>query len=308
MVKIHGYSSPFNLTHKEAQNFFDGSPYIVQEKIDGSQFSFGVYELEDLHIACRSHGAQINLDEPPKMFLKGIETVKNMWGNLQVGWTYRGELLDKPKHNTLQYSRVPVGNIILYDIDKGDQDYLIGDEFYQEAERIGLETVPCFAITMRRPDAEDIENWLSRTSVLGGTLIEGVVLKNYDKYGIDKKVLMVKIVSERFKETHNKDWKDRNPSQTDVVTKLIAEYGSEARWQKSVQHLNEEGLLEHDAKDIGILMKEFCTDFEKECAEEIKEELWKHFRKDIIRGISKGLPEWYKNTLYQDFLGETDAE
>ena len=53
------YPSVLNLGHKDAAALFT-VPLIVQEKIDGSQFSFCVDENGDLHI--RSHHNSINPD------------------------------------------------------------------------------------------------------------------------------------------------------------------------------------------------------------------------------------------------------
>ena len=297
-MPISSYSSPFNMNHKAVTNFFDGTPYVVTEKIDGSQFSFGVYPLENgtFDLRCRSHNAQIDIDTPG-MFEKAVGTVKQICGNLKIGWTYRGEFLQKPKHNTLVYNRVPVGNIILFDIDRGDQDYLRYFQLEEEAQRIGLECVPLIDALWDKPTEEEYKKWLDTFSVLGNTFIEGVVLKHYTDnppYGQDKKVLMVKIVSEAFKETHNKDWKERNPNRADVVDKIIADFGSVMRWQKVIQHLSEEDKLVNGPEDIGLLLREVSVDFEKECVDDIKEVLWNHFRKQIIRGIQQGLPEYYK--------------
>lgn len=296
---IPSYSSPFNLTHKVAREFFDEGSYIVQEKIDGSQFSFGIKGPEDnFLLLCRSHNTQIDINNPG-MFTLAINTVKNLWneGILKPFWTYRGEFLQKPKHNTLSYSRVPSGNIILFDIDTGDQDYLSYSDAVYEAHGLGLEYAPVLDSHYGIPISEDIERWLDTESILGGTKVEGVVLKNYRLYAPDKKVLMVKIVSEAFKETHNKDWKDRNPNRSDVIDQIIAEFGSEARWNKVVQHLEEAGELVNAPEDIGKLLKELAVDFERECADEIQYILWTRFRKQIIRGIQQGFPEWYKEKL-----------
>ena len=297
---ISSYSSPFNMNHKAVTDFFNGGEFIVQEKIDGSQFSFGVYELVDgsVEIRCRSHNAQVDRSNPG-MFEKAVEVVRDLWqhGQLVVDWTYRSEFLQKPKHNTLSYSRVPKNNIILFDIDTGDQNYLDPETVKREAHVLGLESVPLFAYMVSKPTQEQLNEWLNTESILGGTLIEGVVFKNYSLFGPDKKVLMVKYVSEAFKETHNKDWKDRNPNRADVVDKIIADFGSVMRWQKVIQHLSEEDKLVNGPEDIGLLLREVSVDFEKECVDDIKEVLWNHFRKQIIRGIQQGLPEWYRGQL-----------
>ena len=294
-MPISSYSSPFNMNHKAVTDFFNSGEYIVSEKIDGSQVSFGMYPLEDgsFDLRCRSHNAQIDIQNPG-MFEKAIDTIKQICGNLMIGWTYRGEFLQKPKHNTLAYSHVPDGNIILFDIDCAEQNYISYEDMQEESWRIGLECVPKLYIGYERPIQEQLDKWLNTESILGGTLIEGVVFKNYSLFGPDKKVLMVKYVSEAFKETHNKDWKERNPNRTDVVDKIIADFGSVMRWQKVIQHLSEEDKLVNGPEDIGLLLREVSVDFEKECIDNIKEVLWNHFRKQIIRGIQQGLPEYYK--------------
>ena len=230
------------------------------------------------------------------MFTKAVETVRDLKerGLLVVDWTYRCEFLQKPKHNTLAYSRVPKGNIILFDIDRGEQDYVDANDLQYEALYLGLECVPVFGISTFAPTKEQLDEWLETESILGGTKIEGIVIKNYGLFGLDKKVLMAKYVSEAFKETHNKDWKDRNPNRADIVDKIIADFGGEPRWNKAVQHLEEDGELVHAPEDIGKLLKELAVDFEDECADEIKDVLWAHFRKQIIHGIQQGFPEWYK--------------
>ncbi len=287
---IPSYSSPLNFGHKDTRDFFDGD-YIIEEKIDGSQISFRLY---DSILKMRSHGQQIN-ENNLGMFAKAWETACKL--NLTPGWTYRGEFLQKPKHNILTCARVPVGNIILYDIDTGDQNYLPYHEMSLEAERIGLECVPLIATRDSIPMQQDWEDWLQHESILGGTKIEGVVLKNYRHLDRDQKIMMIKYVSPQFREKHT----GQVPTQN-IIQDILAEYGGEARWNKVIQHLTENGVLEGSLKDIGPLMKELNEDFERECKEEIKDKLYGYYRKQILRGISDGFPEWYKEKLAQDFM------
>ena len=77
---------------------------IVQEKIDGSQFSFGVFDGE-LHV--RSKGKEIEPSAPEKMFNDAILAVIERKDKLQPGWTYRAEYLRTPHHNHLNYDRIP---------------------------------------------------------------------------------------------------------------------------------------------------------------------------------------------------------
>lgn len=290
---IRGYSSPFALGHKALGELFDGT-VIVQEKVDGSQFSFGIRNGE---LLCRSRKVQINLDNPG-MFKKAVDTVMALRDKLIPGWTYRGEFLEKPKHNTLRYARVPVGNVILFDIDRGDQDYLDPDELKAEAERLGLECVPLLGVYESQPPIEELQALLENESILGGVKIEGIVIKNHSKYGSDGKVLMGKLVRDDFKETHKVDWKARNPGANSFIDKLILSYATVVRWRKAVQHLEEQGLLQNAPQDIPLLMKEVQKDIYEECGDEIAEALFKYFwKRNISRGVTRGLPEWYKEQL-----------
>ena len=68
-------------------------------------------------------------------------------------------------------------------------------------------------------------------------------------------------------------------------------------WQKAVQHLQEAGELEGSPRDIGKLILEVPTDVEKEEVEEIKAILWAWAWPKVRRGLTRGLPEWYKEEL-----------
>lgn len=290
---IHSYSKIYQIGHKVIRNIFD-DVVLIEEKVDGSQFSFGVI---DGVLCARSNNKQLMLEAPDNMFKKAVETIKSIEHLLHPGWTYRGEYLQKPKHNTLAYDRTPYNNIMGFDIMReGQEDYLPYDEKRAEFERIGLEVVPII-YQDKVESLEMFNKFLDRTSILGGQKIEGVVVKNYSLITGDKKVAMGKYVSEAFKEVHNKDWKERNPSRTDIVLQIIDRYKSEARWNKAIQHMRENGTLDESPKDIGGLMQEVSTDITAECGDEIKEILFKHFWKTISRGVVQGLPEWYKQQL-----------
>ena len=289
-TSYHSYPKVFSLGHAAVRELFDG-PVIVQEKIDGSQISF--YRCNG-ELKCRSKGAEIIPDAPEKMFAKAIETVKGL--DLLDGWTYRGEYLQKPHHNALAYDRVPNGNIILFDINNGEESYVSHENVATEAARLGLEVVPTlFVGTITSPD--QLLAHLETVSILGGQKIEGVVIKNYMKFGEDKKVLMGKYVSEAYKEVHDKAWKAANPSKSDVVQSVIAGLRTPARWAKAVQHLRDAGVLTESPTDIGALIKETQRDTEEECLDQIKDLLWRWAKPQILRGVAGGLPQWYKEEL-----------
>lgn len=297
MDSWHSYPSIYNLGHKAVDNLLS-VPVLVEEKVDGSQFSFGISDEGDVRV--RSKGATMLLDAPEGMFLEAVATVKELAdaGLLHPGWTYRAEYLRRPKHNALAYDRIPRKHLIVFDVNPGLENYLSYPAKAEEAARLGLEVVPSLYEGMVT-NINQFRDLLSTKSILGGQTIEGVVIKpsDYSLFGPDKKTLMGKFVSEAFKETHAHAWKEANPSSADIATRLGNTYNTEARWHKAVQHLREAGRLEDSPRDIGLLVREVPEDILRECETEIRDALfawaWPHIR----RQVTTGLPEWYKEQL-----------
>lgn len=301
MGHLRAYSEVYALGHRALKELFSGS-VIIEEKIDGSQFSFGVINGK---LCCRSKSKQQDDENGvDDMFKLAVTYVKSIENLLIPNAIYRCEFLKKPKHNTLCYARIPQNNLIVYDIDLAEEDYMDPLRKQDEALRVGLDYVPLIASLDSSPTLDDLNEMLKRDSCLGNTKIEGVVIKGYGRYGKDKKTLMGKYVSEAFKEKHQKEWKVGNPTKNDVLVLLGQELKTEARWQKAVQHLTEQGLLVNEPKDIGLLIQEIPVDVLKEEEEYIKQKLfdwaWPHLKK-IITG---GLPEWYKQELAKQQFSE----
>lgn len=297
---LGSYPQVYTLGHKAVADLLH-DPVLVEEKVDGSQFSFG---LTGNMLGVRSKGAEITIDAPEKMFASAVETVRRLVSVLTPDWIYRAEVLCKPKHNVLAYDRVPRGNLILFDVQTSMETYLGPKAKLEEAGRLGLEVVP----TIYHGMVESIDQFramLTIRSVLGGQTIEGVVIKNYSRFGIDKKVLMGKFVSEHFKEVHEKEWKASNPTGGDIIQAIIGTYHSPARWQKALLHCRERGIVEDSPRDIGTLMKEVWPDILREEQEDIKDRLFTWAEDKIRRGVLAGLPEWYKELLLTKQFEET---
>jgi hypothetical protein len=316
----HSPGSIFNIGHPAIKSLFT-VPVQLQEKVDGSFFAFGMFpseqlvggewvpDPEHLELKIRSKGAMMPVQAPQAMFKPVTNAVVKRLELLKPGWQYRGETLCKPKHNALAYERVPKDNIILFDICTDEETYLGYDELKAEADRLDFECVPQLYTGMVK-DAEQFRNLLNTTSILGGQLIEGVVIKPLTPlYGLDKKLLMGKFVSEAFREVHKKAWGESNPKSGDILQRLGDMYASQARWQKALQRLREADKIINAPQDIGLLMQEVAPDIKKECSEEIKEYLFKWAWPHIARMAIRDLPEWYKNLLLiQQFEKEQFAE
>jgi len=293
MKEWYSYPSIYNLGHKAVQNIFDNE-VIVQEKVDGSQISFGRINGE---IVIYSKRCKLYKENPDKMFSKAIDYIYSIEHLLEDGVLFRGEYLQKPRHNCLAYSNVPTNNIVLFDACRGYENYVSREELVLRALQFGFDSIPFFEGKIN--NVEQIKELLERESYLGGTKVEGIVIKAYNRFGPDKKTLMAKYVSEAFKEKQKSSWKVANPTKGDILQNIIETYRTEARWNKSIQHLRDDGVLTDSPKDIGPLIKEIQTDIEKEYKEEIMEALYKWALPHIKRGVIGGFPEHYKKFLLE---------
>lgn len=310
-MHLNSYPSIYNFGHRAVADLLVG-PVYVQEKVDGSQFSFGIAPdptTGEMVVLTKSKGATVYRETADKLFKSAVEYVHSIKDSLTPGYTYRGEVLCRPKHNTLAYDRVPRHNLVIFDINTSEETYLAYSEVIVEATRLDLEVVPLLHAGEVK-SADELRAFLEKDSFLGGQKIEGVVVKpiGYQLFGIDKKALMGKFVSELFKEVHGGEWRKNNPNQNEIVEKVALMFKTPARWNKSIQHLREAGQITDSPQDIGKLMKEINVDTLKECETEIKEELFKAAWPKIARIITAGFPEYYKQQLLNKQFENTNTK
>lgn len=305
--KLRSYPKIYPIDHPVLKKLFDG-PVVCQEKIDGSQFSFGVIEGQ---LCMRSRGSEVFPETADKLFRGAANAVKYLYenGGLTEGWVYRAEVISKPKHNTLQYQRVPNGFLVLFDIDTGLETRLSPVEVGMVAAGLDLEVVPTFSIAGDWT-LDKLKAVLEDTApLLGGPMIEGLVIKNFNQFNPrDGKMLMGKVVNEVFREKHARQWKKDNPTKRDVIETLIESLRTEARWEKAVQHMRERGDLQNAPQDIGPLLKELQQDVLAEEAEWVAAKLTEAFMQDILRGVTRGFPEWYKIRIVESQFKEDEDE
>jgi hypothetical protein len=269
-------------------------PVVVQEKIDGSQFSFGIF---DGVLRAKSRNQELVLDHPTTLFAEAVRTALLLARDLHDGWTYRGEYLRVPHHGHLAYGRVPKHHIVLFDINDGEESYIHREMVRVEAERLDLDVVPQLHTGMVTPDI--VASLLSARPLLGGDVpIEGVVLKPLvPVYGRDKKLVMAKHVATAYREAQKVTFRAANPQASDVIVDLGKALQTEARWRKAVQHAREDGVLQHAPQDIGPLLKRIEADVKAEEAEAIKNALFSWAWPKLHGKVTLGFPDWYKNEL-----------
>lgn len=271
----------------------------ITEKIDGSQFAFGKI---DGNLMTRSKGRMIFEGEDNKMFNKATDYVRSIEHKIPDNTIFYCEYLQKPKHNALEYERTPKNNLILFGVcDETDKFISKYDELLKFGELLDIEVVPLLYKGMiELKNIEFFDSLLKRKSVLGKADIEGFVVKNYDQPfllgGQPIPLMSGKYVSENFKEVHRKGWKVENESKSRWGL-FIDGYKTEARWLKSVQHLQDKNELDNSPKDIGKLIEEIKNDIISEEKEIIKDFLWKEYSGELLRKATNGFPEWYKRYL-----------
>lgn len=291
-LAIGSYSKVWSMGHRAAADVLDGD-IVIQEKYDGSLFAFRL--LEDGEVEFRSKGAQIIQGSEDKLFKKSVEAVLKAKEWLPVGHIFRGEAISKPRHNVLTYERAPVGNIVLFDIDTGGQNYLPPSKVAGWANALGLEPAQTFYEGKGAVDILDVA-LMEKPSSLGGKT-EGFVVKNYSRFDQDGKVLMAKWVRPEFKETAKVVWKSNNPTIDDLTGAIVEAVGGQTRWDKTIRHLEEQSRVAGSMADLGALLPEFVRDIEEECTDYIKQELFDYFWPRIKRMAVKGKPELYRQKL-----------
>lgn len=288
-------------------SLFDG-PVEITEKVDGSQLGFGKVAGR---LFVRSKGRELDLDNPDRMFIDAVEYIKTIEDRIPDNYTFYGEYLQKPKHNTLAYDKIPQNHIALFGVYNYETKEFYGyDAIDSWAAKLGVDTVPILKAGMSSPE-EVLQLVENQISFLGGQNIEGVVVKAYKPWEylgqIPLKVMSGKYVTEAFKEVHHKNWKAEHTGKGRLEV-AVSQYRSEARWNKAVQHLRDAGTLTGTLKDIGELIKEVRKDVTEEEKESIKAQLWAIYGEQFTKAATDGLPQWYKEKLVLGELDETNSE
>lgn len=299
MAHLSAYASIGNLRDRNSRLVF-GQPVYVQEKVDGSQFSFGLVQMEDgsTELLFRSKGSVFRAGGNG-MFNPAVTAVTAIQSQLPLGYTFRGEFLSKPRHNVLRYDRTPLGHIVLFDIQNDKGEFVPQTEVQVAAKFMGFDYAPIldYADMTEAQVLANMPSYLKHPAVLGGQ-IEGVVIKPASRVFLpDGTQVLVKIVSDAFKEVKvDRITGNSNANGMDEVTaRIIARYATNQRYQKAFQHLQDEGLLSGSMKDIPLIIREVQADILKEEEQHIKDELYNAVKKDLLRGFVKDVAGWYQN-------------
>ena len=311
-----------NMGDRLLTHLFDNESEI-SEKLDGSQFriyldSDGLFEVgsknqEGLELftsrieMTKSNGKHdmfdLAVEQAEKLKLK-LEIYLDGIGAENI--TLYTEYLRSKKHNALCYERVPLNNLYLF-----GTIYLRDDKIHNMrtsdlitlANELNLES-PNILYEGKISNQEDLKEMLEGESILGGTKIEGIVIKNYSKtYPVDLLSteryvgfpLAGKLVRDEFKEVQGGEWnKQKKASSIDGIAET---YLTEARFLKSIQHLKEEEKLTFEKKDLAILIPEVLKDLLGEEGEQINRIILNKFHEEFRRRISNYVVKQYTEFL-----------
>ncbi len=303
MTDMRSYTKILTLGAEGTERALVGD-VIVQEKVDGSQFRFGIDEDGRFRVA--SHHNELfpggpcgNFDvavQHVTMALHATEAIHRRLHGPDT-WFYCEYLL-KPKQNTLAYDRVPQNHLILFDA------WIAGAWATREtlclaASSLQIDVVP--ELYRGEITVDGLTALLATPSFLGNETVEGVVIKNYNELvaiGGRTFPLFTKLVRADFKERNKSEWKQN--SGRSKLDSFIESFRTEARWRKAVQRLDESGELERSPRDIGKLMRVIAEDIRDEEGENIRAELYKLYIGDICRTAQRGAAEWYKARLFTE--------
>ncbi len=293
MIRLPEYPKPVAEYKPEAQLIL-GKRCYVQEKFDGSQFTFAYIEGE---FQARSRGQQIVMDTIPALFQASVDGARALCesGELAPNLLYRCEAFKGPKHNTLLYGRAPLNGFIIYDV----QDALT-NEFWGPKQLASLpqvvEYAPALETELTFTLRSDLIEWAAERaqgqSKLGGP-IEGFVFKEHSP---NPERAIVKVVRDEFKELHKGNEEYIRTGSKSGLDKVLARLAGPARYAKAVSHAQERDELKHGMQDMPVLLQEVHKDLDSDNAD-IKEVLWDVFGKEIKRHIGGGLALWYKDML-----------
>lgn len=274
--------------------------FTIEEKYDGSQFRFGYKNSEKTF---GSKSVDFNMyQQPDKMFKLAVEQADKVLNNISPdeNITFFAEYLKTPKHNTLTYDHIPQNNLVLFDVYK--DGFRPAEELEEYASKMGIDHAKILETTDRFPPKELIDRLLTKESSLGGTTIEGVVIKNYGFNVLinnEYRPLFYKYVRSEFKELNDKEW-NKHPEKQSIMDVIASAVNREAIFRKAVQHLIEDGKSTGRMQDMKDLIPLVYDDLENEYKTVIADVLYQKFEKEVRTVLVRGLPEYYKDYLYKE--------
>lgn len=285
-----------------------GTEVIITEKIDGSQFSFGVM---DGVLQYKSKRKMLNFEQPDKTFTVAIQQVEKFAHLIIPDTQYCTEYLKTPRHGVLNYNTVPKHHMYLFAARDGLQDVFHGDQVVKMfADDIGIDHSQVLFRGILE-NFEQLDALLDTQSYLGGPNVEGLVIESLDK---TLRQPIAKYVSPEFREKAGHRVGNTHLQGLDL-NDIIIRYNPEIRFHKVLQVLRDESRLKGELSDIGLIIKEVQSDFAEEEKRAILKALTAHYNQIVVKNYgfiskqqTKQIPEWYKAILKEEHEKSIDGD
>jgi hypothetical protein len=113
--------------------------------------------------------------------------------------------------------------------------------------------------------------------------------------------LVGKLVREDFKERLNKEWSGKRQRETPLA-KVTTEFLTKARFHKAIQHLDDNGDLTYEMRDLKNIIPEFYRDLIDEEHDEIVKlamsDFWQHLKRKCD---NYAVQEWKRYLVEKQF-------
>ena len=276
----------------------EGTHISITEKLDGANASF-TYDKEATNgVQAFSRRQVLDEEESLNGFFQWVQTnIAPIKENLVKNYRYYGEWLVK---HSVTYNPTYYRNFYLFSVwDEDKEEYLSDEVVKQEAERLGLKTVP-FLYEGEFISFEHIMSFVGKSNMtLEPNKGEGVVVKDAtykNRYGHQ---LFVKFIATEFSEVaqqkvHNVD--------TELLASLqkVDMVATKNRTEKMLLKLVDEGIIPSDyslKKDMGLILREMNLAIYDDIMKEESDELEGLDEKTIRKRISKVIPTQIRGIL-----------
>jgi len=281
-MTFHKYPKIKRYGDRDTAKLFEHPDDIIyiEEKIDGAQFRF---MPTDGRIIFGSHNQSIGdtTQEIGGSFRNCVQYVIDMIKDKDVskysGYIFYGECCIP---HSIQYDWETIPPFIGYDIMKDDM-FLPYDEKCAIFSELGLPIVTLVSVTTaaelscKTPTDECVPK-----SSYGSINAEGIVHKNY------RTQTFIKYVSAKFKEVNKVKFGDSRKNCVNDNDKLIATYCTNARIDKHIFKLVDEGN-ELEMKLMQYLPIKIWSDIVEECASDILNENWTLDLRQCRKNVAK---------------------
>ncbi|QBZ81684.1 hypothetical protein pclt_cds_1101 [Pandoravirus celtis] len=279
--------------------------WFIEEKIDGSQLSFQ-RQGDTVEFRNRSKVVPVDVALDRVCYANAAQAILRLATQLDPAYTYHGEAVCKRRHNVVAYLGTPLKFWICYGIYDGER-HLDRPAMEAECARLGLACVqvlyantdplaldptPKVLEIVEQIEAGQIE------SCLGGTVVEGVVVKHNAAWHARPKAykhIQFKHVTAAFKECHGERRPPLPNHDAESVMAYLAQLGSNfavpAVYQKALQHIREDPT-KRESISMAVVQREVERDIRKEHGQDIAEALLEAFLPVIVQYATAKVPQW----------------